>query len=426
MRVADRSPAEPAAAAAAGAPLPRRPPISAPAALRGPADLAAERRRTAGQPRLGLLGLLLVVPIAVPLAVGAGGAEGSVLVLAPLITFALPLVAVVAFWWEDWPGTRLRASWSGWADTALIIVGAVVLTAAGQAVAGGVDLHGIFDPTPGRGHVPTFPATLPLGGAAFVAMLQLTLVGEGWPMRSLPAVPAGLAALAVAWIVALVVYFTLVEIHPPAGSGLTPRDGPVAGADLGAALVVIGAWQVLFYVLWRGWPFSAIGSRAVRLSGAHATVLVLGVLTFVLAHDVAAINTPWLGAAAGSFIAAGLLLGMLLEGFLSPRLMPATERAVLAAGVGALAAALGLGLAALASDVAFERAGAADWVGHVTLNALGVSIILHVAIGRRGPLGAAAHGRQDQGTDQGATRARTAGRSATVDAHHDGRPHRRS
>ena len=43
------------------------------------------------QPELGLRGLLLVVPIAVFLAVGAGG-EGSVLVLAPLVTYALPLV----------------------------------------------------------------------------------------------------------------------------------------------------------------------------------------------------------------------------------------------------------------------------------------------------------------------------------------------
>ena len=104
---------------AAGAPprsASRRPPISAP----GPRDALAAR-----QPRVGLLGLLLVVPIAGVLAVGAGGADGSVLVLGPLVTYALPLVAMVAFWWEDWPGTRLRSSWSGWADTALIAAGAV-------------------------------------------------------------------------------------------------------------------------------------------------------------------------------------------------------------------------------------------------------------------------------------------------------------
>ena len=38
-------------------------------------------------------------------------------------------------------------------------------------------------------------------------MLQLTLVGEGWPLQTLPSRAAGLLALAVAWAVALVVYF---------------------------------------------------------------------------------------------------------------------------------------------------------------------------------------------------------------------------
>src|SRR2546430_6354671 len=29
----------------------------------------------------------------------------------------------------------------------------------------------------------SFPATMPIAGAAFVAMIQLTLVNEGWPFR---------------------------------------------------------------------------------------------------------------------------------------------------------------------------------------------------------------------------------------------------
>jgi hypothetical protein len=137
------------------------------------------------QPALGLLGLLLVVPIAAALAIGAGG-DGSVRVLAPLTTYALSLVAMVAFWWSDWPGTRVRASSAGWADTALIAAGAVLLTGVGQTLAGHLDLVGLFDPSPGPGSVPTFPATLPLAGTAFVAMLQLTLIGEGWPLAPGP------------------------------------------------------------------------------------------------------------------------------------------------------------------------------------------------------------------------------------------------
>jgi hypothetical protein len=103
--------------------------------------------RLGRQPGLGLMGgLLFVVPLTAPLAFRVGGAEGSVLVLGPLTTFALPVVALIAFWWEDWPGTRLRSGWAGWADTALVIIGAVVLTMAGQAVTAGWDPAGIFDP----------------------------------------------------------------------------------------------------------------------------------------------------------------------------------------------------------------------------------------------------------------------------------------
>ena len=46
-------------------------------------------------------------------------------------------------------------------------------------VSGRIDLHGVFDPAPGPGNA----ATLPLAAAAFVAMLQLTLVCEGRPLR---------------------------------------------------------------------------------------------------------------------------------------------------------------------------------------------------------------------------------------------------
>jgi len=138
-----------------------RPAITTPSHLLPQDVLEARRERLSRQPLLGLAGLLLVVPTALLLAFGAGGAEPSVLVLAPLVTFALPAVVMVAFWWEDWPGTRLPARWSGWFDTLLIAVAAVVLTGLGQIVVGHLDLRGIFDPTPGPGNAPTFPASWP-------------------------------------------------------------------------------------------------------------------------------------------------------------------------------------------------------------------------------------------------------------------------
>lgn len=333
-----------------------------------------------GHPRLGLRGLLLVLPIAAALAVGAGG-EGSTLVIGPLVTHSLPLVVMVAFWWQGWPGTRLRPALSGWADTALIVVGAVVLTGIGQVIAGGLDLSAMFVPSPGPGHVPTFPATLPVAGAAFVVMLQITLVGERRPLHRLPRLPAGVLAVAVSWVVAVVACLAFVRIDPPAGSEVVARYGPVPGADAGAALVLIGAWQVLFYVVWRGWPFSSIRRPAARLSAAHATVLGGGILTYLAARELPGLETTRIGALAGCFIAAGLLLGMLFENSFMGR----AERPVLLVATIVLTAVLAVALFAMADTLQFSRAGIDEWVGHASLNALATSIILHVAVGRRWP-----------------------------------------
>jgi hypothetical protein len=366
-----------------------RPPISAPRHLRSSSDVEAARARAALQPGLGLKGLLLVLPIAVLLAAGAGGPESSALVLGPLVTYSLPLVAMVAFWWEDWPGTRLRPRWSGWVDTALVAVGGVVLTAVGQALAGGLDARGIFDPSPGPGHVPTFPATMPLAGAAFVAMLQLTLVGEGWPLRRLPPIPAGLAAVAVSWAIALAIYVLLPDVRAPAGSRVASRHGPVGGADLGSALVVVSAWQVVLYVLWHGWPFAAIASRGRRLACAHVGTIGAGIASYLLARAALGLGAVPIAAAAGCFVAAGLLVGMLLEGWLQRSLSASGERVITLLASLALGALTALVLRAVAGSLSFTRASPDEWVEHAGLNAIAVSTILHVAIGRRWPFGPA-------------------------------------
>ena len=333
------------------------------------------------QPALGLLGLLLVVPIAVALAIGAGG-DGSTVVLGPLVTYSLPVVVMVAFWWADWPGTRLRAGWAGWANTALIVAGAVVLAGIGQVVAGGLDLTGLFDPHPGPGHVPTFPATLPLAGAAFVAMLQLTLVGEGWPLHRSAPPGRGLLAVVISWAIAIAVCLTLVAVNPPVGSDVIARHEPVPGAEFGAVLVLIGAWQVLCYVAWRGWPFSAITSRATRLTTAHLAVLGGGILSYLVAHELLGVGTARIAAVSGCFIAAGLLLGMLFEDW-----NPNGRTTILVLTL-ALTALLAIVLGAIADTMHFTRARETSRVEHAALNALSTSIILHVAIGQRWPFGA--------------------------------------
>ena len=134
---------------------------------------------------------------------------------------------MIAFWWEDWPGTLLRAGWSGLTDTALIVVGGVALTMLGQVVVGGLDLRGTFDPAAGAADSPTFPATMPLAGAAFVAMLQLTLVCEGWPLRGLPPSRRAPPRWPSSWVVALGLY------------ARGRRPGRAAGPDRRLAGVVL-------------------------------------------------------------------------------------------------------------------------------------------------------------------------------------------
>ena len=381
-----RAAAEPAATAPRTDALPDRPPISAPPSLQAPDVRESVRQVAARQPALGLAGLVLVVPVAAALGVGAGGLESSLRVLGPLSTFGLPVVAMIAFWWEDWPGTRLKAPMSGLVDTFLIIVGAVVLTLLGQLVVGHLDMRGVFDPTPGPRHSATFPSTLPLAGAFFVVTLQLTLVSEGWPLRRLGRTASGPIALAVAWAVALTLYLLLVKAHPKPASGLYVRsDRVLTGAEFGAILTAIGLWQVCFYIALRGWPFSTVASRAKRLLIANITVIAAGVLTYVLLHAAIGLDPSTATAVAGSLLTAVLLHGMLFEGLpRSPR-HPAHERLITVAIGALLGAALYGALTALAHQAHWMTARPPEWVGYAGLNAIGLGVILHVAIGRRWP-----------------------------------------
>jgi hypothetical protein len=325
-------------------------------------------------PALGLAGITLVVPVALLLALGAGGAEPSLLVLAPLSTFGLPVIAMIAFWWEDWPGSSLRRqAWSGWIDTLLVIAGAVVLTMVGQAIAERFDLRGVFDPTPGAGHAPTFPATMPLAAAAFVAMLELTLVTEGWPLRRLGRLTSGVAALVVSWGIGLAVY------------ALIDRTGALAGAMFGALLVSIGVWQVVLFVVLQGWPLSELPGKAARLVCANAIVIGGGWLTYVALYRLAGWRPATISAAGGAIVAGALLVGMLFEGW--PGIEDARGRALTLASVAAVAAVLYVALTAYADGLHWTRGEPEDWVAHAGLNAIGAGVILHVAVGKRWPFG---------------------------------------
>jgi hypothetical protein len=324
------------------------------------------RARLARQPALGLAGITLVIPVMLVLGVGWGGPEGSLLVIGPMSTFALPVIAMIAFWWEDWPGTILRPPLTGLVDTVLVALGGILLTIAGQAVVDHVDLRGVFDPTAGAGHAPTFPGTMPLAGAIFVVMLELTLVCEGWPLHRLNRFAGGLLALAAAWALAVLLYETLVA------------HGPVRSGDFGAALVCMGALQVAFYVVLGGRPFTGIRSQAQRLAAANAVVIGVGFLIYLGLAQVAGLEPATISAVAGSAVAAGLVVGMLFEGW--TRSVPAEL-----AGVALAAVLLYIGLMAYARGVGWTRADPEEWIAYAGLNAIGAGVILHVAIGHRWP-----------------------------------------
>jgi hypothetical protein len=332
------------------------------------------RARLARQPALGLVGITLVIPVVVVLGVGWGGPERSLLVLGPMSTFALPVIAMIAFWWEDWPGTIMRPPLTGLVDTVLVAVGGILLTVAGQAVVAHVDLRGVFDSTAGAGHAPTFPGTMPLAGAIFVAMLELTLVSEGWPLRRFNRFGAGLAALAAAWGIAILLYETLV-----AGDGLVPAG------EFGAALVCIGVLQVAFYVVLRGWPFCVIKSRARRLASANLAVIAGGLVVYLALARVADLEPATISAIAGSAVAAGLVIGMLFEGWLDSVLPTARARLAQAMGIAIATALLYVGLRAYANAVGWTHAEPEEWIAYAGLNAIGAGVILHVAIGHRWP-----------------------------------------
>ena len=151
--------------------------------------------------------------------------------------FALPAVAVIAFWSNDWPGARLARPWTGLTDTILVAAAAVALTIAGQAVIERPDVRAVFEAYRGPGLPVTFPATLPLAGAAFVAMLQLSLVCERWPLSGIGRIKSGIAALVLSWAIGAGAYFLLASFsYLPARQrvavGLHNPGGPVAGAGI--------------------------------------------------------------------------------------------------------------------------------------------------------------------------------------------------
>ena len=138
----------------------------------------------------------------------------------------------------------------------------------------------------------TFPATVALAGAAFTAMLQLSLVCERWPLGGIGRLRSGLAALALSWAAGTGAYFLFVNLDAipaaeRAAAGLRNPGGPIAGPDFGSSLIAVGVWQAVFFIALRGWPVNTISRRPHRLLAGNALVVGLGALTYLVLRDLA-------------------------------------------------------------------------------------------------------------------------------------------
>jgi hypothetical protein len=371
-----------------------RPLLTTPPQLRRRDAVRLQRQVLARQPWVGLGGLVLSAVVFFALALGLGNTATSLLVLGPMTVFAVSGVAMIGFWWNDWPGSRLNKPWTGLTDTALIIVGGVALTIAGQAIVERPDIRAVFLATPGDGAPTTFPATLALGGAIFTAMLQISLVCERWPLSGFSLLTSGVAGLALSWAVGVGAYFLFVNVDfiPPAvraAAGLHNPGGPVPALDFGTALIVVGMWQTVFFVALRGWPVNLIGRRPTRLLAGNALVIAGGAATYLLLRDLANLSPQAIGAACGCVISAALVVALVFEGWPGALLRRREAgRAVTIVLTAAVAVGLNRALAGYADSVHWVRATADDWVTVSSLAFAGIGIILHVAIGQRWPLSA--------------------------------------
>jgi len=299
---------------------------------------------------------------------------------------------MVAFWWNDWPGSRLTTPWTGLVDTALVVVASVVLTIVGQATVERSDLRGVFEASPGPGVPTTFPATLALAAAVFTAMLQLSLACERWPLGRLGRLYSGAAALVLSWAVGTGAYFLFVNLDAVpavarAATGLRDPGGPVPAPDFGAALVALGVWQAVIFIALRGWPVNTITQRVPRLLAGNVLVVGLGVVTYLVPHDLGHWQPDAVSAVCGCAISAVLIVGMLFEGWPGARL-PAARGRVLTLGLtAAVAVALNRALAAYADGVHWTATTPDNWITTAALSFLGTGVITHVAIGLRWPFG---------------------------------------
>ncbi|MGH3804698.1 MAG: hypothetical protein ACRDTD_32065, partial [Pseudonocardiaceae bacterium] len=277
--------------------------------------------------------------------------------------------------------------------TALLVAAAFVLTILGQAVTGKVDLKGLFATAADQatGTYTIFPFTFVFAALVFVVMLQLTFVSGREPLRRLPPVAAGLVALVVAWGVGLIVYVLVVNwsfVPPPAREALGLHDpgGPVNALDLVGWLLCVVIWQVTFFILLGGWPFTAIRHVAVRVVVSNVVVVGGGWLTYLLLHDAFDWDIPKISAIGGCVAAAVLLQAMLFETWPYRGPSAVANRVGLVVSSAVVVIVLYWGLRGIGNATEeWTEYPVELWVAGVGLNLMAALVIIHYAMWGRWP-----------------------------------------
>jgi hypothetical protein len=359
-----------------------------------PAAEAPAGQADSAQARAGLVGLAIVAIGFVVLGIVPGGPQTALETVGPIATFALPVLAASALWWEGWPAKRLRQPMAGLINLGLIILGGILLTILAQAVIGRVDLVGMFTTPPqGSPTFTTWPWTMPLGVLVFVAILQFTFVNEGWPFRRLSGVVGGFLVVLASWIVGLAAYFLVANwdlLPPPAREaiGLANPAGPVSGLELLGWLAIVTAFQVLFYIGLGGWPTSYIRNPATRIGAANVFVIGGGWLTWALLAKGLGWETPTIAALGGSVAAAAVLSAILFDNWPALAVHDVNTRLALTAlQIAIVTALLFFGLRALGNALqVWDRDPVELWVTVSNLNFIAATAITHVAVFHRWPV----------------------------------------
>lgn len=347
------------------------------------------------QPGVGAAGLLVVTGLLVLLGM-VWSPQTSLVILGPISTFWLPVLVVSALWWAGWPFAKSGRRVAGPANTIMFVAAAIVLTGVGLLVVGHLNIHGMFSANAAqqnaKGVLTTFPFTVPLAAAIFVSMLQLTFVSGKWPLHKMRPIPSGIAALVLSWAIGIAAYYLATDwnaVPPAARSALGLRNGvgPMNAIDFTALLLCIVVFQMTFFVLFRGWPFTGIKHAGARLGASHIATIGGGWITFFVLLDGFAWKDPVIIGACGCIIAAIFVEAMLFETWPFQEEEPsATCLGVLVVAV-AIACGLYFGLRALGHLTGtWTQAPVELWIGVCGLNYIAAVIILHYAVWGRWPL----------------------------------------